>query len=180
MNSRGCGSSHLPPSTIFASETTACGQGYDAERNEVLNFIRSQRIENVVFLTTDVHANLINRVFVDRFADPQPIAQEFITGPVAEFTLEEGIHQLATSIGVDPSTLVQGFNTLLDLVGVDCRDLGGVRPLLGATSTPRFTYGLVKVKSRTATITLKDQEGNILADKDPMDPTDQCMRTIGP
>ena len=55
-----------------------------------------------------------------------------------------------------------------------------MRPLLGGTSAPRFTYGLVKVKSRTATITLKDQEGNILADKDPMDPTDQSMRTIGP
>lgn len=155
-------------------------EGYGAERNEILNFIRSNRIENVVFLTTDLHANLINRVFVDRFADPEAIAQEFITGPVAAFTFEEGIRQFATTIGVDPNTLVQGFNTLLDLVGVDCRDLGGVRPLLGGTSAPRFTYGLVKVKSRTATITLKDQEGNILADKDPMDPTDQCMRTIGP
>ena len=155
-------------------------EGYGAERNEVLNFIRSNRIENVVFLTTDLHGNLINRVFVDRFADPQPIAQEFITGPVAVFTFEEGIRQFATTIGVDPNILVQGFNALLDLVGVDCRDLGGVRSLLGGTTTPRFTYGLVKVKGRTARITLKDQEGNVLADKDPMDPTDQCMRTIGP
>jgi alkaline phosphatase D len=155
-------------------------EGYGAERNEVLNFIRSNRIENVVFLTTDLHANLINRVFIDRFADPETIAQEFTTGPVAAFTLEEGIHQLATSIGVDPNTLVQGFNTLFNLLGVDCRDLGGVRPLLGGTSAPRFTYGLVEVKRRTATITLKDQEGNVLADKDPLDPSDQCMRTLGP
>jgi alkaline phosphatase D len=152
-------------------------EGYGAERNEILNFIRSNRVENVVFLTTDTHANLINRVFVDRFTDPEPIAQEFITGPVAEFTFEEGIRQFATTLGVNPDTLVQGFNTLLDLVGVDCRDLGGVRSL---TSPPQFTYGLVKVEDGTATITLKDQEGNILDDQDEMDPVDQCMRTIGP
>jgi PhoD-like phosphatase len=56
------------------------GEGYAAERKEILDFIRSHRIENVVFLTTDIHANLINQAFVDRFADPQPIAQEFTSG----------------------------------------------------------------------------------------------------
>lgn len=103
------------PIQQFYSQPYDRWEGYGAERNEVLNFIRSHRIENVVFLTTDVHANLINRVFVDRFADLEAIAQEFITGPVATFTLEEGIQQLPTSIGVDPNTFVQGFNTLLDL-----------------------------------------------------------------
>jgi Phosphodiesterase/alkaline phosphatase D len=115
-------------------------------------------------------------------ADPEAVAREFTTGPVAEFTLEEGIRQFANSIGANPDTFVQGFNGLLDLVGVDCRDLGGVRPLLGGMSNPAFTYGLVEVDANAgmATITLKDQEGKVLADKDPSDPSDLCARTIGP
>lgn len=153
-------------------------EGYAAERAEILEFIRHRSIENVVFLTTDMHANLINEVFIDRFTDPEPIAQEFTTGPVAEFTFEEGIHQFAISIGVDPSALVQGFNGLLDLVGVDCRDLGGVR----GSADPRFTYGLVQfdASAGVAAIMLKDQHGTILSDRDPLNPTDRCARTVGP
>ena len=43
-------------------------EGYGAERNELLNFIRDNAIENVIFLATDIHANLINDVFIDAFA----------------------------------------------------------------------------------------------------------------
>ena len=64
-------------------------EGYAAERNEILNFIRAQSVKNVLFLTTDTHAAIMNEVSVDRFTDPRPIAYEFMTGPVAAFTAEE-------------------------------------------------------------------------------------------
>ena len=56
-------------------------EGYSAERNEILNFIRDNHIQNVIFLTTDEHLNMMNDVFLDRFTNPTPIAYEFITGP---------------------------------------------------------------------------------------------------
>ncbi|MFH4317201.1 alkaline phosphatase D family protein, partial [Acinetobacter baumannii] len=51
-------------------------EGYGAERNEILNFIRDENIEGVVFLTTDNHANIFNEVFIDVLTDPEPIAYE--------------------------------------------------------------------------------------------------------
>src|SRR6266498_2776799 len=42
-------------------------EGYAAERNELLNFIKDNNISNVVFLTTDSHASYQNEVFRDRF-----------------------------------------------------------------------------------------------------------------
>src|SRR4029450_10408342 len=66
-------------------------EGYGAERNEILNFIldpdnnssTNDSIENVVFLTTDTHATIVNEVFRDRFENgfpalPTTIAQEVI------------------------------------------------------------------------------------------------------
>lgn len=47
-------------------------EGYGAERNEILRFIREHHLKNVIFLTTDTHANLINQVFIDQFTDPHP------------------------------------------------------------------------------------------------------------
>ncbi len=135
-------------------------EGYAAERAEILNFIRANHIENVIFLTTDLHANLINEVFLDRFLDPEPIADEFVTGPIAHNTIEANLED-------DPVLLV-AFNTLLDLVDVDCRHLDA------------FSYGVVNVDSRaggTTTITLKDDEGMVLLDqKDSVVP---CTKTIG-
>ncbi len=63
-------------------------EGYAAERNEILNFIYNNGIENVVFLTTDEHATYVNEVFRDRFengfpAPPTTIAEEVVTGPIA-------------------------------------------------------------------------------------------------
>ena len=42
-------------------------EGYGAERSEILDFIRNNGIKNVIFMTTDLHLNLMNEVFIDRF-----------------------------------------------------------------------------------------------------------------
>jgi alkaline phosphatase D len=137
-------------------------EGYGAERNEILRFIRDNDIENVIFLTTDTHANLINHVFIDHFADPKPIAEEFVTGPIATMTLQASI-LASTDNPVEAQARLAGFNGLLDLVGVQCRNLDA------------YSYGLVEVDASagTATITLKDVS-------DPQNPTVLCIKTIGP
>lgn len=137
-------------------------EGYGAERNEILNFIRDNEIDNVLFLTTDNHANLINEVFIDNFADSEPIADEFITGPIATNTLERSILALFGPEGL------AAFNQILTIVGVDCRDLDA------------YSYGLVEVDADagTATVTLKDDTGAILTNT--VAPAVPCSRTIGP
>ena len=142
-------------------------EGYGAERSELLNFIRTNSIDNVAFLTTDTHANLINEVFVDRFADPAPIADEFVTGPIATNTFEAEIRAF---FGGGPlgDLGVLAFNQILTIVGVDCRDLDA------------NSYGLVDVDASagTATVTLKDDTGATLVNQTP--PAVPCTKTLGP
>jgi alkaline phosphatase D len=135
-------------------------EGYGAERNEILNFIRDNIIRNVIFLTADTHANMINEVFVDNYTDPQPIAWEFVTGPIATSTLEQAILSLPV-IGA-----LEIVNQLLDMVGMDCRDLDA------------YSYGLVEVDAgvNQTTVTLKDDTGNVLVDA--VNPSIQCSVTM--
>ncbi len=115
-------------------------EGYRAERDEVLRFIQERGISNVIFLTTDIHANIISDVRVD--LDSPPVAVEVITGPIAHTTLATDIVSLVTGfIDVSPDEAVGLFETLLDLVPqVDCVAAGA------------FSYGLVEVDPVTAKV----------------------------
>jgi len=137
-------------------------EGYGTERTEILNFIRANNLTNVIFLTTDLHANGINQVFIDNFADPSPIAEEFLTGPVATTTLQESI---LSRFG--PAGMI-ALNGLINIVGLDCHQLDA------------FSYGVVDVNASagTATIALKDDTGAVLVDQ--QNPAVQCVKTIGP
>lgn len=150
-------------------------EGYAAERNEILNFIHdpdnspatSDSIQNVVFLTTDIHATIVNEVFRDRFengfpAPPTTIAQEVITGPIATFTFAQ---QIAAAFG---PTAVAQVQAALSLAGVDCRNLN------------RNSYGVVEVNALlgTATITSKDQNGVAVVNQ--VAPAVPCTKTLGP
>jgi phosphodiesterase/alkaline phosphatase D-like protein len=136
-------------------------EGYGAERLEILNFIRNNYIDNVLFVTADSHANLVNQVFVDFFSDQEPIAEEFVTGPIATSTLEDAILDLQIPGALD------AVNGLFDTIGMDCRDLDA------------YSYGLVEIDagSGLATISLKDDTGAILTDTSNPDVT--CVRTLG-
>ena len=136
-------------------------EGYGAERREILSFIRDEGIRNVLFLTTDNHAVLMNEVFVDRFTDPEPIAYEAVTGPIATFTLQ----QEALALG-GPAALT-ALNRLLTIAGVDCRNLDV------------FSYGLVDVDASggTARITMKDSTGSVVHDQ--RDTGIACEKTFG-
>jgi len=119
-------------------------EGYAGEREEILRFIRDNRIRNVVFLTADAHASLVGRVVLDG----DGVAEEFITGPIATRTLRNEIESL---VPYSPAA-VQGA---LGFAGVECSNLDA------------YSYGLVDVDPRagTARITLKDQHGVVLCSK---------------
>ena len=74
-------------------------EGYGAERSEILNFIRNNAIKNVVFLTTDLHLNLMNKVSIDLFTDPSPISYEVVTGPIGAETDKARILRLLGPAG---------------------------------------------------------------------------------
>jgi alkaline phosphatase D len=136
-------------------------EGYGAERAELLNFIRAEGIQNVVFLATDNHANFTNEVSIDAFADPAPIAREFVTGPIATNTLQVEI------LGFGGPAALAGFNALFDLAGVDCRNLN------------EYSYALVEVDATagTATVAFKDGAGAPVLDSITGLP---CGGSVGP
>jgi phosphodiesterase/alkaline phosphatase D-like protein len=136
-------------------------EGYAAERAELLNFIRDNAIANVVFLATDNHANYTNEVSIDTFSDPQPIAREFVNGPIATNTLE--VEVLAFG---GPAALA-GINALFSLAGVDCRNLN------------EYSYALVEVDAPagTAHVSFKDANGDPVLDSLTGLP---CGGTVGP
>jgi len=158
-------------------------EGFGAERTELLNYIQNNGIDNVLFLTTDQHATIMNQVFRDRFENcptlsqtcgfttpPDTIGYEVITGPIATGTLAQEIVATFGGGALGAQRLEQ-FNQALDLAGVDCRDLN------------RFSYGVgsVNATAGTAAVSSKDSNGAVITDKRPgPDSTGTCTKTFGP
>jgi phosphodiesterase/alkaline phosphatase D-like protein len=138
-------------------------EGYGFERAELLSFIRFFGIDNVVFLSSDFHGNLINEVFIDLFLAPEPVAVELVTGPIADATVEDGL---------DPA-LTNAFKIFLKTK----QGAGGLEAECVHLDAP--SYGLVDVDadSGTATLMLKDENGEALRDQ--LDHR-ECMQVIGP
>jgi alkaline phosphatase D len=138
-------------------------EGYGAERSELLDFIRFRGIKNVVFLSTDTHATLLNQVFKDKDTRPFPVSYEVVTGPIATFTLEQEARAFGGQFAVD------AVNALMDHVGMDCRDLD------------TNSYALVNFvdASGTATVTSKDASGAPVRDRGEAAGA-PCTTTLGP
>jgi len=158
----------ISPSTIAQTLVTplARWEGYAAERREVLEFIRDHGIQNVIFLSTDDHRNLIIPVLVDLFADPTPVALEFVTGPIAAFTDADGF-RFFFGPGKLSDAAIAANNALLDIAGAECRN------------TDAYSYGVVEVSAAGAvTVTLKDAAGGtILSEQAGNAP---CVKTLTP
>jgi alkaline phosphatase D len=123
-------------------------EGYAAERRELLTFLRS-RVENVVFLTTDFHANLINDVRISTFSQGGDTGfEEVVTGPVALKTFAVDTVQ-KTGQATAPAAIRALFK--------------GRRPAglgMRCAALDAFAYARVRVTSSRLTITLRDDNGN--------------------
>jgi alkaline phosphatase D len=139
-------------------------EGYPAERSEILNFIRNNGIDNTLFLTTDTHATLQNRVFMDAFTDPSTISNEMVTGPIATTTFANEVIAQAGFVGLF------AVNTALNaFTGMQCRNLD------------KNSYATVDVTSGgTTTITSKDDAGNPVIGVNTSGGSLPCTGTYGP
>jgi phosphodiesterase/alkaline phosphatase D-like protein len=120
-------------------------EGYAAERRELLSFIRDEGIDNVVFLTTDFHANIFGPVRIEALDDSEPIAYEAIAGPIATNSFKGDIVEV---VGDAAAGAVDVF--LRELLNVDCVELD------------EYSYALVELDSQTMRIAAKDDTGSEL------------------
>ena len=132
-------------------------EGYAAERTRLLTFLRDN-VKNVVFLTTDVHANLVNDARLKTLEDGGPVNTgilEVTTGPAGTDTFADDINDTAGN--PNAATLANQFflrRPPPDGPGIRCSNLDV------------FSYGQVKVTSRKLTIALKDANGRTVKDPD--------------
>jgi alkaline phosphatase D len=126
-------------------------EGYAAERRELLEFLQ-QNVKNSVFLTTDVHANMVNDARLQTLEPGGPIDSgitEVTTGPVATKTFASEIND-TTGSSSSAGLLRALFFNAPPPTGVGQR----------CSSLDQFSYAEVSVTSRTLTVELKDIEGN--------------------
>jgi alkaline phosphatase D len=124
-------------------------EGYEAERQLVLRELRSVR--NVVFLTTDVHATLVNDA---RLQTLEP------GGPRDSGILEVVVGSAATeNLGLEYDTAigVTGVGTLVDTAFFEPQPPGGVG--MRCSIVNQFSYGQVRVTANRLTITPKGIDG---------------------
>jgi len=132
-------------------------EGYEAERQRLLHFLQDNNVKNVIFLTTDTHANLVNVIRHKTLEPGGPQASpyhEFVTGPVSTMTYRREI---------DRTTGVTGAGNLIAAaffkppppagMGMDC------------VNVDIYSYAEVQVNGTVLTVTAKDVHGNVVRDQ---------------
>jgi alkaline phosphatase D len=133
-------------------------EGYEAERQKLLTYLKNN-VKNVVFLTTDTHANLYNDARLATFQEENAAApvnsgiNEMVTGPVATMTFAK---EVSDATG-DPNAgnLITGFFKAPPPNG----------PGMVCASIDVFSYTEVKVTSQAVTLTPKDINGKPVTEK---------------
>jgi phosphodiesterase/alkaline phosphatase D-like protein len=125
-------------------------EGYAAERRSLLTFLKA-RVRNLVFLTTDLHANLINDVRLSTFPEEGPSIDtgflDVVIGPVALKTF---------AVDTDLKTGVPGASQYVRAL------FKAVRPLgleMRCAALDVYSYAEVSATSKALTIALKDAQG---------------------
>jgi phosphodiesterase/alkaline phosphatase D-like protein len=127
-------------------------EGYEAERTRLLDALTDVR--NVVFLTTDTHANFVGEVRLRTFEPPGPVGTgmlEAITGPVATNTFAREI---------DATLGAPGTGSLLNALFFKPAPPRGIGMRCAASDV--FSYAQVRVTATELTITPKDQNGQLV------------------
>jgi len=124
-------------------------EGYAAERERLLRFLQTN-VKNVVFLTTDTHANLINEVRYETLgATPESSGMwEVVTGPVATNTFAKEI---------DSTLGVAGAGTAIGALFFKPQPPQGVGMRCAALDV--YSYAQVTVTAQRITIAPRDATG---------------------
>jgi alkaline phosphatase D len=124
-------------------------EGYEAEREKLLHFLQDN-VKNVVFLTTDTHANLVNEVRYSTLGGtPQGSGiWEVVTGPVATNTFAKEI---------DGYLGQKGAGTAIGALFFKPASPNGMGMRCAALDT--YSYAEVTVTGRALTVEPKDAQG---------------------
>jgi phosphodiesterase/alkaline phosphatase D-like protein len=125
-------------------------EGYEFERDAVLNYLKDN-VENVVFLSTDIHGNLVNDASTSTLESPGYVPTGILdisTGPIATRSFEKQVDDVAGGPGFGESVRSQFLKPAPPTgVGAECAAIN------------EFSYGEVTVSSTQLTIDLLDQGG---------------------
>jgi alkaline phosphatase D len=125
-------------------------EGYNAERQALLSFLHS-RVRNVVFLTTDFHANLVNNVKFTTFAEEGPSIDtgflDIVTGPVALKTF---------AVDTDLKT---GFPGAANVVRALFKAPAPLGLGMKCAALNVYSYAEIDATARRMIVTLKDANG---------------------
>ena len=129
-------------------------EGFEAERQRVLSEL--QGVKNVIFLSTDVHATLINDA---RFRTLEP------GGPRNSGIMDVTVGSAATAnfeLEIDDATERPGTGELADNAFLTPPPPGGVG--MQCSVIDQFSYGQVRVTANRLTVTPKGIDGRQLTD----------------
>jgi alkaline phosphatase D len=131
-------------------------EGYGAERERLLTFLRDN-VKNVLFLTTDTHANFVNEVRLRTLAPGGPVGTgiwEVVTGPVATNTQNKEVDDTLGRAGMG-SAIVALFYKPAPPRGVG----------MACASGNVYSYASVRVTGTTVTVTPKDLAGKLVREE---------------
>jgi len=124
-------------------------EGYAAERERLLRFLQAS-VRNVVFLTTDTHANLVDEVRYKTLGGPPQGTGiwEVVTGPVATNSFAKEI---------DGTLGQKGAGTAIGALFFKPPPPNGMGMRCAALDT--FSYSEVSVTAQRLTVSMKDAKG---------------------
>ena len=123
-------------------------EGYAAERERLLRFLQAN-VKNVVFLTTDAHASLINEIRYQTLGTVEGSGMwEVVTGPVATGTFAKEID------GFLHAPSAAAFIGSLFFKPAPPTGMG-----MPCAALDVYSYAEVSVTSKTLTVTPKDAQG---------------------
>jgi alkaline phosphatase D len=131
-------------------------EGYPSERERLLRFLQAN-VKNVLFLTTDSHANFVNEVRLSTFGPGGPVGTgiwEVVTGPVATNTHNKE---------VDDTLGRPGMGSAIAALFYKPQPPRGVG--MACASADVYSYASVKVTGRRLTVTPKDMSGKLVREE---------------
>ncbi|MGZ8782596.1 MAG: alkaline phosphatase D family protein [Gaiellaceae bacterium] len=131
-------------------------EGYPAERERLLRFLQAN-VKNVLFLTTDTHANFVNEVRLRTLEPGGPVGTgiwEVVTGPVATNTQNKEVDETLGRKGMG-SAIVALFYKPQPPRGAG----------MACASADVYSYSEVKVTGAALTVTPKDANGRLVREE---------------
>ena len=153
------------PITVTYFRSNDVWEGYGRERQEVLDFIQNNGIQNVIFLTGNNHAGCIAQV---NPGSSVPV-WEVWTGPTGRSVTAISLNQAGVALGLPPSGAGSGAQVYYGIVNSFlAQPAFGGSPI--STGNLRFlelakpNYNVVQVSGGSVTIQVKGADGQVIVD----------------